>query len=123
MKKILVVVDMQNDFVSGALKNYMDTEEGKNLPVPHCIENTDGWQIVDELRPYANRGIILNKVTFGSVELGELVRRHCEFGPFEKIEFVGICTDICVLSNVALIKAYLCLSSIPLHKSPSGDIK
>ncbi len=141
MKKILVVVDMQNDFVTGALKNdmaleivdyvkyevdraeankdiiiftmdthdenYMDTEEGKNLPVPHCIENTDGWQIVDKLRPYANRGIVITKETFGSVELGEIVRKHCDFERIEKIEFMGICTDICVLSNVALTKAFV----------------
>jgi len=135
MKKILIVVDMQNDFVSGALGTkeaqaivanvkskieeaekdgvtvvytrdthsaiYLDTQEGKRLPVPHCIKGTDGWQIIDELiRPVA---IIFDKPTFGSIELANFVSDNM----FTEAELIGLCTDICVISNAMLLKAYL----------------
>ena len=141
MKKILVVVDMQNDFITGVLgnaecqasvqkvvdviknnkydnifltrdthhDNYMETQEGKNLPVPHCIENTAGWEIVDAVSEAvaACRDAdvkIINKPTFGSVELGAILREI-----YEKenaiIDFCGVCTGICVISNVMIAKA------------------
>ena len=141
MKKILVVVDMQNDFITGALgnaecqatvqkvvdviknnkydnifltrdthhDNYMETQEGKNLPVPHCIENTAGWEIVDAVSEAvaACRDAdvkIINKLTFGSVELGAILREI-----YDKenaiIDFCGVCTGICVISNVMIAKA------------------
>ncbi len=133
MKKLLAVIDMQNDFVSGALgtaearaivpavekkvkeavndgtdlvftrdthhENYMDTAEGHYLPVVHCIEGTRGWKIIDELIPYAEK--VINKPTFGSVDLVSFVGE----GGYDEIELIGLCTDICVVSNALLLKA------------------
>ena len=132
MRKILIVVDMQVDFINGALgsdlavaivpnvvekvkrfdgkviftrdthfEDYMNTQEGKNLPVPHCIKDTDGWQICDELKPYAD--VIIDKLTFGSIELPDFIKSFNE--PIEKIELCGLCTDICVISNAVVLKA------------------
>ena len=143
--KYLVVVDMQNDFIDGALgskeavaivpyvkelvksfdgkvlftrdthfENYMDTQEGKNLPVPHCIKDTDGWQIrpeLDELR----KSEAIDKITFGSKELVELLKEEANI---ESITFVGLCTDICVISNVMLVKAFY--PEIPLFVDAKG---
>ena len=136
MKKILVVVDMQNDFIDGALgtaqavgilpralelvrsfdgevvftrdthfENYLDTAEGRKLPVVHCIKDTDGWQIAAELEKerVARGARVFDKVTFGSSELAEYIRK-CE-SDIEEIVIIGICTDICVISNAMLIKA------------------
>lgn len=85
-------------------KDYLTTQEGKKLPIEHCVENTDGWEIVDELKPFINKNTkIFNKPTFGSVELSKyLVERK-----FDKIIFVGFCTGICVISNVLYTKANL----------------
>ena len=135
MRKLLVVVDMQNDFVTGALANpdaekiipsiaeyienfdgdvvftkdthlddYMKTQEGKKLPVPHCICGTEGWEIVPELRKYERRSGIapFNKPTFGSTELARYAFRE----DYDEIYFCGVCTGICVISNVALVKAF-----------------
>lgn len=135
MKKILIVVDMQNDFVTGSLGtqeaemivpavkeriescirdgadiiftrdthslDYSKTQEGKNLPVPHCIKGTKGWDIIDELKPYAANCI--DKPTFGSTELVRLIKEN-QYG---EVELIGVCTDICVVSNALLIKAHL----------------
>ncbi len=137
MKKLLVVVDMQKDFIDGALgtkeaisivsnvadkiksaaedgrtivftrdthfENYMDTQEGKKLPVPHCIKDTEGWQICEELKELAADKLIFDKPTFGSIELMEYARDNS----YDDIELVGLCTDICVISNAMLIKAAL----------------
>lgn len=82
-------------------EDYMNTQEGKRLPVPHCIKDSDGWQICDELKPYAK--IIMDKPTFGSIELPQLLK---DFGkPIETIELCGLCTDICVISNAMVLKA------------------
>ena len=137
MQNILVVVDMQNDFIDGALgtkeavaivpkveekiknfngsvlftrdtheTNYMETQDGKNLPVPHCIRGTDGWQIRKEL-DVLRRADPIDKVTFGSAELAaRLVKMNAE-EEIGSITFVGLCTDICVISNALLAKAYL----------------
>lgn len=132
MKKLLVVVDMQNDFVTGSLANteaqkivgdindyvknfdgevvftrdthqpnYMETQEGSKLPVVHCIEGTEGWQIVDGIDVPANANIF-NKPTFGSVDLANYIKNN----GFDYVEFCGVCTGICVISNVALAKAF-----------------
>ena len=137
--KILVVVDMQNDFIDGALgtpeaasivpyvkqviesfdgkvfftrdthfADYMDTQEGKNLPVPHCIKDTDGWRIRKELDALRKTPAI-DKITFGSKDLVEILK---EEPSIESITFVGLCTDICVISNVMLTKAFF--PEIPL---------
>ena len=134
MKELLIVIDMQKDFLTGALanvneksvtknvknkieewrnankeivftrdthdNNYMQTQEGKRLPVPHCIKDTDGWQIVDGLTNGTET--VFDKPTFGSIELAKYVRN----GGYERVELVGVCTDICVVSNAILIKAF-----------------
>ena len=137
MQKILLVVDMQNDFIDGALgtaeaekivplvkdkiegfdgtvlftrdthfDNYMETQEGKRLPVPHCIKGTEGWQIRKELDALRTTEAI-DKLTFGSSELGHLLVRKNEEEPIESITVIGLCTDICVISNALLAKAFL----------------
>lgn len=141
MKDVLIVVDMQNDFVSGALGTdealaivpavtaavieaaekdaaivftrdthqscYMETQEGKKLPVPHCIEGSSGWEIIDELKPYAMGRTIIDKPTFGSRALAELLAGMNEQEPIGSITLLGLCTDICVISNALLLKAFL----------------
>lgn len=145
MKKILIVVDMQNDFIDGALgtaeavsivpyvkevienfdgkvfftrdthfDNYMQTEEGKNLPVPHCIKGTHGWQIRAELDALRKTEPI-DKITFGSTELMDVLRGE---GEIESITFVGLCTDICVISNAMITKAFF--PEIPLTVDAKG---
>ena len=137
---ILIVVDMQNDFIDGALgskearaivenvrqkiinaknsgveilftkdthgEDYMDTEEGKNLPVKHCIKGTDGWEISDRIRSEdaLSDAYIFAKDTFGSGALYKHLKTHY-YNPV--IEVVGLCTDICVLSNVVMAKTAL----------------
>jgi nicotinamidase-related amidase len=140
--KILVVIDMQKDFIDGALgspeaqaivpnvtakvkeyaemenslivytrdshfSNYMDTMEGKKLPVPHCIYGTEGWNIVPEVFGYKANIAIFDKPTFGystlATEINDLVE---EFGQtIESFEICGLCTDICVISNALILKA------------------
>ena len=131
--KLLIVVDMQKDFIDGALgsaeavaivplikaliegfdgkvlftrdthfDNYMQTEEGKHLPVPHCIKDTEGWQIHPELDALRTTQPI-DKLTFGSKELIALL---ADENDVESITLCGLCTDICVISNALLIKAY-----------------
>ena len=144
MKKLLIVVDMQKDFVDGALgskealaivepvvqkikafegdiivtydthqANYMDTQEGKNLPVPHCIKGTAGWELDHRVqkalegKPYK----VIEKPTFGSTALPTLIRDMAGDEPFT-VELIGLCTDICVVSNALLIKAHFPESEI-----------
>jgi nicotinamidase-related amidase len=133
MKQALIVVDMQNDFVFGALgsdrargilsplkerldlarkngeevvftrdtheKDYLSTQEGKKLPVEHCIKGSNGWQIVEGL--YEQGEKVFDKPVFGSVALAT----HVRDGGFSRVELVGVCTDICVVSNALLLKA------------------
>lgn len=90
-------------------ENYMDTQEGKKLPVMHCIEGTSGWGIDEGLMDYVDNGdaFIINKVTFGSRILAEFLAAENEFNPIEKVTLVGLCTDICVISNALTVKAFL----------------
>ena len=81
--------------------NYMQTQEGKKLPVSHCIKDTDGWQICDELKPYAET--VIDKVTFGSINLPEILRDSKE--SIDEIVLCGLCTDICVISNAMILKS------------------
>ena len=137
MKKILIVVDMQKDFVDGALgtieaqgivenvvekiknhdgdiivtydthfENYMQTQEGKNLPVPHCIKGTDGWKLDSKVqKALENKKYkAFEKLTFGSTELPEYIKSNYNENDIE-IELIGLCTDICVVSNALLLKA------------------
>lgn len=136
MKKLLVVVDMQNDFVSGALGtegarsvvsaaealivrekragaeivftqdthggDYLKTSEGRLLPVPHCMKGTEGWEIVPRLKLLAAGEKRFEKSTFASISLAEYARD----GEYAEIALCGVCTDICVVSNAILLKAY-----------------
>ena len=83
------------------LDNYLQTQEGKNLPIPHCIKNTDGWHICDELKQYAET--VIDKQTFGSMELPKVINEFNE--NVEQIELCGLCTDICVISNAMILKS------------------
>ena len=154
--KIVIVVDMQNDFIDGALgspeaqaivpvmvdrlkelddgntllfftkdthfANYLETQEGKNLPVAHCIEGTLGWSINKQISSYADycsnfltystpdiRKSRILKTTFGSLELANIIRSLVNDNPHidvDEIILMGVCTDICVISNAMLLKAY-----------------
>ena len=150
--KVLVVVDMQNDFIDGSLgtkeaqkilpgvvekirnykgrvnatrdthgRDYLNSAEGKQLPVVHCVKDTEGWQIrpeVEEAVREKTGSRILDKPTFGSVELGEYMRQLDQTeGPVEEITLIGLCTDICVISNALLLKAYLPEVSIRVEAS------
>lgn len=90
-------------------ENYLETAEGKKLPVVHCIEGSKGWQLVDELEAIRskNGNRCFKKPCFGSVELAETLRRENEVQGIEEIELAGVCTDICVISNAMLLKAFL----------------
>ena len=81
--------------------DYMQTQEGKKLPVPHCIKDTDGWQICDELKDYAKD--VVDKITFGSVDLPGILKDYGN--EIDEIELCGLCTDICVISNAMILKA------------------
>lgn len=133
MKKVLIVVDMQNDFVTGCLgskeaqaivpemvkfvesfdgtviftkdthgENYMDSQEGKKLPVPHCIKGTEGWEIIPELKAFADKAAVYEKPTFGSKELAADIANEEP----DEVTLIGVCTGICVLNNATLIKAF-----------------
>lgn len=137
MKKFLIVVDMQKDFVDGALgtqeavaiipaavkkiaqfdgeifatydthfDDYMDTAEGRKLPVPHCIKGSDGWQLNKDIAAAlkGKKYTPVEKYTFGSVKLPDLIKKAAGTEEFS-IELIGLCTDICVISNALLLKA------------------
>ena len=137
MQDILIVVDMQNDFIDGALgtaeavaivpkvvekvkgfkgtviftrdthgENYMQTQEGRNLPVPHCIKGSQGWEVCPALEPLRT-GLTIDKPTFGSAGLGRLLLELDAKEPVGSITLVGLCTDICVISNAMIAKAFL----------------
>ena len=138
MQKLLVVVDMQKDFIDGSLgtaeaqaiipaaaekirtfdgkifatldthyENYLQTAEGRKLPVEHCIKGTPGWEINDEIKSAleGKDAVYTEKGTFGSVDLPRLIEKAAGGGEFEA-EFIGLCTDICVVSNALLVKAH-----------------
>jgi nicotinamidase-related amidase len=136
MRKILIVVDMQNDFINGALgsqeavgivdnvhakiteydpadviftrdthhEDYLQTQEGRNLPVEHCIRGTDGWQVRPDIAELLTEARVYDKPTFGSVKLAADLRELSEREDLE-LEIIGLCTDICVVSNALLLKA------------------
>ncbi len=139
--KTLIVIDMQNDFIDGSLgtkeaaeivdkvknkiaeyvKNgdkiiytrdthfddYLSTSEGKKLPVIHCVKDTYGWQIADGV--YADGAEIIDKLSFGYAEWGKY--------DFDKIELIGLCTDICVVSNALILKALFPDAEISVDKA------
>ena len=85
----------------------MDSQAGRTLPVPHCIRDTEGWEIIPQLKSYVVGFAPVDKPTFGSAELGRLLKELNEKEPIEKITLIGLCTDICVISNALLLKAFL----------------
>lgn len=135
--KVLVVIDMQNDFIDGALgtpeacaivpavvdkirnfdglilatrdthgADYLSTQEGRNLPVEHCIKGTKGWELNPEISALIKEAPI-DKPTFGSCELGMRLKELAQHENIENITLIGVCTDICVISNAMIIKAFL----------------
>ena len=144
--KVLCVIDMQNDFIDGALgtkeaeaivenvkakielyrkngdtviftrdthsEDYMNTQEGKNLPVPHCIKGSKGWEISEKLDTASDK--IIDKPTFGSFELAEYISTLADV---EEIELIGLCTDICVISNAMIFKARFTETPIKVDSS------
>ncbi len=90
-------------------EQYLDTQEGRNLPVPHCIKGTKGWELQEELRALCLEGKsrCYEKPTFGSLQLAEDLLKEYEQGKLDSVELAGLCTDICVISNALLIKAYM----------------
>ena len=135
MRKLLIVIDMQNDFIDGALgtkeaaaivenvkakirsypaadviatmdthtADYMETQEGKNLPVPHCIRGTAGWKPDAAVKKALGENVIwVEKGTFGAVDLPKIIGKRRKI---EEFLFVGVCTDICVISNAMIVKA------------------
>ena len=145
MKKLLIVVDIQKDFVDGALgtkeavgiidnavkkienfdgdiivtydthfENYMETREGKNLPVPHCIKGTAGWQLNEKIQQAVDKKgyKAIEKPTFGSVKLAGFIKET-----YDEIELIGLCTDICVVSNALLLKANFLETKITVDAS------
>ena len=138
MRKILVVVDMQNDFIDGALgtpeavaivenvkarireydqadifvtmdthaPNYLETQEGRNLPVEHCIKGTEGWRIRKDIAKLLPVWHVYEEPTFGSVALAKDIAEIAANEEIE-IEVLGLCTDICVVSNALMLKAYM----------------
>lgn len=149
MKHFLIVVDMQNDFVDGALgtaeavaivpnavqkikdfdgeifatldthfENYMQTAEGKKLPVPHCIKGTEGWQLNEEIaKALDEKGYTaVEKKTFGSVDLPALIENAADGDDFD-VTLIGLCTDICVISNTLLLKAHFPEAAIAVDEA------
>ena len=149
MKKLLIVIDMQNDFIYGSLgtgearavlpyvkakieeyrkagqeivftrdthdSHYLETQEGKNLPVPHCIRGTDGWQIVKGLHLDEP---VFDKPTFGSSKLADFVKAGC----YDEVALLGVCTDICVLSNAVLVKTACPEMSVKVYEKGCAGV-
>ena len=135
MQKILIVVDMQNDFIDGALgtpeavaivprveqkirefpgkviftrdthgERYLETQEGKHLPVPHCIKGEAGWDLFGKVAGLKEeQDMVFSKPTFGSIELADYLRDRAD--EYESVELAGVVTNICVISNMVLAKA------------------
>lgn len=146
MKNLLIVVDMQNDFITGSLgsieaqgilpyvekkirdtiaagyevvftkdthhPSYLNSQEGAHLPVLHCVEGTPGWEIHSSLSPFAKT--IFVKPGFGSTELVDYVRA----GSYDRVELVGLCTDICVVTNALMLKG--ALPELPIRVDSKG---
>lgn len=153
MKKCLIVIDMQNDFITGALgtreaeqivpavcdriqdaaaagmdilftldthtEEYMSTQEGRNLPVPHCVKGTSGWELCPAVKScLPESAVAFEKPTFGSRELFEYAARQ----GYDWIELCGLCTDICVISNAMGLKAFLPEAEIAVHAAACAGV-
>lgn len=150
MKKTIIVVDMQNDFVTGSLgtkeacktvpviekllkenqgnqiiftqdthhEDYLSTSEGKMLPVEHCMKGTMGWEIIPELKEWTHQAIMVEKPTFGSLKLPQLISQNQP----EQIVLVGVCSDICVISNALILKAYFPETPIIVYENACAGV-
>lgn len=141
MRRLLIVIDMQNDFIDGSLgtkeaqaivpavvekirefdgtvlftrdthgEDYLQTAEGKKLPVVHCIKGTKGWELQEEIEALREQknAVVFDKGTFGSKDLAEYISESIKSsGSIDSIVLCGLCTDICVISNALLLKAYM----------------
>ena len=149
-EKVLIVVDMQKDFVDGVLgtkeaqaivpavvekiksfdgtviytrdthqSDYMETQEGKKLPVSHCMEGSEGWELIEPLDKLQKQAgaVIYDKPTFGSVALADDLKKEYDKGVIKEVELIGVCTDICVVSNALLIKANMPELTVKLDAS------
>lgn len=147
--KFLIVVDMQNDFITGSLgseaaksivpkvvskvrgfegeviftrdthgSDYLNTQEGRKLPVIHCQKGTVGHVICDELKPFVSK--VIDKPTFGSLDLSDVIRLYNE--PVDEIYLCGLCTDICVISNAMILKAAFPETRIVVYKDCSAGV-
>lgn len=149
MKKALVVVDFQNDFIDGALgfekakglkerilkllsefkgdviftfdthnKDYLQSKEGKNLPILHCLKDSVGWQMPDEFSPFLQKATkIFEKNTFGSLDLALFLRQK----QYEQIEFCGLVSHICVFHNIILAFNSALNTKLILHKNATAS--
>lgn len=155
MEKYLIVVDMQKDFVNGALgtreaedivanvaekvKNfpgtviftkdthfadYLSTQEGKKLPVEHCIKGTSGWELTEALQELCEQknAQVYEKTTFGCTQLAKDLQEKHGDGAGVSLELVGLCTDICVVSNALLLKAFMTEAEISVDASCTAGV-
>lgn len=152
MKKLLIVVDYQNDFVDGSLgfekakdleerivelikqyqnnnddviytmdthqDNYMDTYEGKNLPVPHCIDGSKGWQLYGQTKQLLKDSICFKKSTFPSLDLANYLKDK----EYEDVTLVGLVSHICVISNAVMVKSALPQTPIKIDLKATGSV-
>ena len=153
MRKILIVIDMQNDFIDGALgtgeavsiveavkekirsypsgdvmatmdthgENYLETQEGRMLPVVHCIRGTEGWKIRADVAALLGDARVFKKPSFGSMRLAEVLKKLSREEEIE-LELIGLCTDICVVSNALLLKAAMPEVRISVDASCCADV-
>lgn len=151
--KFLIVVDMQNDFIDGALgtaeakaiipnvvarieqarqngenviftkdthyaDTYMASVEGKHLPVPHCIFESEGWNLHPDIEAtFAYKDILLDKEGFGAYDLPEILieRDEDDNDPITEITLIGLCTDICVIANAIVLKSFFIAPQFPVE--------
>ncbi|MDD3610848.1 MAG: cysteine hydrolase [Eubacteriales bacterium] len=153
MQDLLLVVDMQNDFISGSLgskeaeailprvrelidsypadkvyftrdthqEDYLETQEGRKLPIAHCLEGSEGWQIEESLEK-RRQTTIIDKPAFGSVELARLLAELNQEEVIRSLRFVGLCTDICIISNALIAKAVLPEAEIIVDASACAGV-
>lgn len=158
MSKVLCVIDMQNDFITGALgseqakaivptvqaivqealdendttllftkdthkaDSYLDTQEGKLLPIPHCIIGTEGHNIIPELKDLSHHGAVILKNTFGTSELAKFIRIKQSMSKIDEIALIGVCTDICVITNALLLKTAFPETPIVIYENACAGV-
>lgn len=158
MSKVLCIIDMQNDFITGALgseqakaivptvqaiiqealdetdttllftkdthkaDSYLDTQEGKLLPIPHCITGTEGHNIIPELKDQSRHGTIVLKNTFGTSELAKFIRVKQRITKVDEIALIGVCTDVCVITNALLLKTAFPETPIVIYENACAGV-